>query len=425
MNRHILREGLMNPYQNFLTNLDKAGKRLKINPEKLEPLRHAERIVEVSVPFKKGKKLEIIRGFRVQHNSKRGPYKGGLRYHFGLNLNEVKALAALMTIKCAVVDIPFGGAKGGLRIDPRRYVKSELKEITREFVRRIADVIGPDKDILAPDVNTNSEIMGWVLDEYSRMAGKKTLAVVTGKALKDGGSEGRGQSTGFGGAEILSQAIEGVLDKKPEETTLAIQGFGKVGTHLARILDKRRYRVVAIAELNGGISHENGFDVDRILKATMKGEMLKHTCYCKGDECRLKECRIMGPDRVLEQKVDIVVPAAIDNQINMHNMKRIKARVILEMANNGIAPEAEEYLIKKGVMIIPDILANAGGVTVSYFEWEQNLKGERWSEDRILDRLSQKMKRAWKEVYKISKEKRCSLRTAAYIKALDRLLQAY
>ncbi|TSC92568.1 MAG: glutamate dehydrogenase (NADP+) [Candidatus Berkelbacteria bacterium Licking1014_7] len=408
----------MNPYQTFISNLEKAGEKLGKKPEDFEVLKTPERIIEVNFEFN-GK---IIRGYRVQHNSKLGPYKGGLRYHPDLNLNEAKTLAALMTIKNAIVDVPFGGAKGGLAIDPQKYSKEELKKITELFTQKIADFIGPNKDIPAPDVNTNSEIMGWIVQEYSKIVGKKMPAVVTGKDLQDGGSEGREEATGFSGADILDKTLA-TLNKKPEETTVAIQGFGNVGAHLARELDKRGYKVVAIAEANGGISHEDGIDIDKTFKATIKREILKNTCYCKGEKCHLKRCKIVGADNVLEQNVDVVAPAAINNQITMHNMKRIKAKIILELANNGVSAEAEEYLQKQGVMVIPDVLANAGGVTVSYFEWEQNLKKQKWTRAKVLEMLSEKMNQGWKEVFKISKDKKVSLREACYILALKKLLK--
>ncbi len=407
----------MNPYQNFIFNLEKAGEKLAKKPANLELLKTPERIIEINFPFKN----EIITGWRVQHNSKLGPYKGGLRYHPEMNLNEAKTLAALMTIKCAVLGLPFGGAKGGLAIDPARYTKEELKKITELFIQRIADFIGPSKDIPAPDVNTNSETMGWIEKEYSKIVGKKSPAVVTGKAINDGGSEGREEATGLGGAIILDEAIK-ILKKEPKDLTVAIQGFGNVGVHLARELDRRGYKVVAIAEANGGTCHKNGLDIRETMKATMRREMLKNTCHCKGGNCSLADCKLIGADKVLEQNVDIVVPAAIDNQINMHNMKRIKAKIILEMANNGIAQEAEEFLQKNKVMIIPDVLANAGGVTVSYFEWKQNIERKQWGKERVLLRLEEMMKASWGKVVALSTKHKISFREASYILALDRLL---
>jgi len=407
----------MTSYQTFISNLEKAGEKLGKKPVDFEELKIPERIIEVNFLFKG----EIITGWRVQHNSKLGPYKGGFRYHPDMNLSEAKTLAALMTMKCAVMDLPFGGAKGGLRINPAKYTKEELKKITELFIQRIADFIGPNKDIPAPDVNTNSETMGWIEREYSKIVGKKIPAVVTGKAIGAGGSEGREEATGLGGAIILDEAIK-IFKKNPQDLTVAIQGFGNVGMHLARELDQRGYKVVAIAEANGGTYHQNGLDIQQTIKATMKREILKHTCYCKEGNCSLADCKLVDADKVLEQKVDIVVPAAIDNQINMHNMKRIKAKIILEMANNGITQEAEEFLQKNKVMIIPDVLANAGGVTVSYFEWKQNMEKKQWEKARILTQLEEMMKSSWDKVIALSKQHNASLREASYILALDRLL---
>ncbi|MBI3495017.1 Glu/Leu/Phe/Val dehydrogenase [Candidatus Berkelbacteria bacterium] len=367
-----------------------------------------------------------FRGFRVQHNNWRGPYKGGIRYHEHVSRDEVMTLAFLMTIKNAVVDIPFGGSKAGVIFDPKQYNQSDLENITRAFTRLIEPVIGPERDIPAPDINTNAQTMLWVLGEYAKIHGgsqQEHYAVVTGKPLDHGGSQGRGQATGFGGAVILDQLCDLVCRKKPQDTSVAIQGFGNVGAHLARELDDRGYKVVAVAERDGGILYDDGLDVSATFRAHVRKEMLKKTCYCKDRQCHLGDCKIIGAKEILKSDVDILIPAALENQITKENARDIKAKVVLEMANGGIDPAAEKILLQRGITVVPDVLANAGGVTVSYFEWLQNRRGQRWSEQKVLSELTKTMKRAFQVVWQASKKYKTDLRTAAYLVALKRLVR--
>lgn len=408
-------------FENLLENLEKAGRILKTKPEILERLSRPEREISLSIPLRRdsGEK-EIFKAYRVQYSSVLGPYKGGLRYHANLNLDEAKVLAFLMTIKAAVANLPFGGAKGGIAVDPHQLSKKELERLTRFFVRYLAPSIGPNLDIPAPDVNTNSKTMSWVLDEYQKITKQKSPAVVTGKPLDLGGSQGREKATGLGGYFVLRELLK-KLGKKPENLTVAIQGFGNVGSYLARILDDEGFKVVAISEHEGGTYHENGLNVSRVFKAKMRKEIIKNTCYCRGKECRLKDCKIVTGKTILFLDVDILVPAAVEDQINLENADKIKAKIVLEMANHGVTSEAEKILKKRKILVAPDVLSNAGGITVSYFEWLQNLKKERWTLKKVERKLEQVMVRAFEEVWKIHKKYRVDLRTACYVLSLKRI----
>lgn len=406
--------------------LKRAAATAGIADTAIAPLLLPERTIDGAFFVKLGSgEVKQFRGFRVQHNNWRGPYKGGIRYHEHASLDEVKTLAFLMTIKNAVVGIPFGGAKAGVVFDPQEYDQSDLENITRGFTRLIEPVIGPERDIAAPDVNTNAQTMLWVLDEYRTIHGgsqQQHYAVVTGKPLDYGGSRGREEATGFGGAVILDQLCDLVCRKKPADTTVAIQGFGNVGSHLARELDDRGYKVVAVAERDGGILHDDGLDVSATFRAHMRKEMLKKICYCKNKVCHLGDCRIIGAKEILRSEVDVLIPAALENQIKKENAHAIKAKIVLEMANGGIDPAAEKILLRRGITVVPDVLANAGGVTVSYFEWLQNKKGERWSEQKVLATLTTTMHEAFATVWKTAQRRKTDLRTASYLVALERLM---
>lgn len=407
----------MNKLNKTLANLFNAGKIAKIKPSTLERLSKPEK--SISVNFQVGQK--IFSGYRVQWNNTLGPYKGGIRYHPKADEDEVSTLAFLMTIKNAVVDIPFGGGKGGVRFDPQKHTLKEIEKITRVFTRSIAQNIGPHIDIPAPDVNTNSQIIDWIADEFENITGDKTRAVVTGKSIENNGSLGRISATGWGGREVLLCAYKKYFNKPIDEITVAIQGFGNVGSHLARFLDQVGFRVIALAEAKGGIWHSDGLDVDKTLQATIEKEVLKKTCYCKGETCHLQKCHFVGPKNILEADVDILAPCALENQITKDNAHKIKAKIILELANGAITPEAEKILLKNGKIIIPDVLANAGGVVVSYFEWLQNLNNEHWSENKVNTKLTEIMKKSWDNVNATAKKYKTDFRTASYIVALKNL----
>ncbi|PJB52028.1 glutamate dehydrogenase [Candidatus Berkelbacteria bacterium CG_4_9_14_3_um_filter_33_5] len=401
--------------------LVRAGKVGKINPKLIERLLLPDRKIKVNFPIIINSKEEIFTGYRVQWNNLLGPYKGGIRYHAQANEDEVSNLAFLMAIKNAVVNIPFGGGKGGIQFNPQHYSTKGIEKITRGFIQVLAQNIGPQIDIPAPDVNTNSQIIDWMADEYEKITSDKTKAVVTGKSIENEGSLGRISATGRGGREVLLQTYKKYFDKPASQITVAIQGFGNVGSQLARLLDQSGFKVIALAEAQGGIWHSDGLDIDRTLQATIQKEILKKTCYCKGKQCHLTKCHFVGPKNILSQDVDILAPAALENQITKENAHQIKAKLILEMANGAITPEAEKILLKKGKIIIPDVLANSGGVVVSYFEWLQNLNNEHWEKALVYQKLNKIMRRAYKNVDETAKKYKTDLRTASYIVALKNL----
>lgn len=400
--------------------LSTTAEKLDYDPLLLSMLSEPDRIVEVSLPLKKDDgQVEIFKGFRVQHNNIRGPYKGGLRYHPAVDIDEVKALAFWMTMKNAVVDVPFGGGKGGITVDPKLLSIGELERLTRLFAKKISPIISPDLDVPAPDINTNGQIMSWISEEFgeylkSQNSNRKTdanfiKAVVTGKPLGEGGSEGRVEATGLGGAYALMAVLK-TLDKKPQDLTVAVQGFGNVGSNVTKFLVELGFKVVAVADVGGGFYLEDGIkDFDKIEKQFSKTRKFEGI----GTPVNTQE--------VLELPVDIIVPAAIEEVITRKNAFNIKAKIILEMANGPTDFEADKILNNKGVMIIPDILANSGGVATSFFEWFQNINDERWDKEKVLGKLKIKMEKAVEDVLKISKDYKTSLREAAYILALNRI----
>ncbi len=415
-----------NPWERAKNQLKIAADKISLNEMLYQQLLNPDRIIEVSLPLKTQKgEIKVFSGYRVQHNNIRGPYKGGLRFHPNVDMDEVKALSFWMTMKNAVIDVPFGGGKGGITVDPKPLTEKELESLTRLFVRKIASVIGPNTDVPAPDVNTNPKIMGWIVDEYSKIVGKKTLAVVTGKPLDNGGSLGRTEATGLGGVYSLLNTLK-KLGKNPKGMTVAIQGFGNVGIFLAKFLQKEGFIIVALSDSKGGLYIPNGIkDIDEVEKCKKEKGLLAG-CYCIDSVCDLKNMKNLGgksidSEKVLTLPVDIVVPAALENSITKENAIDIKAKIILEMANGPTTSEADEILRKKNVTIIPDILANSGGVAVSYFEWYQNIHNEKWTKEEVFKKLKIKMEKSTEEVFKISKKYKCSLREAAYILALQRI----
>lgn len=407
----------MNAFDSALVQLNTAAKLLKLDKNTIELLSKPQRQVEVNIPLKMDKgDLKFFKGFRVQYNNWLGPYKGGLRYHPKVDLDEVQALSFWMMIKNALVGVPFGGGKGGIEVDPKSLSKKELEKLTKGFAKLLAWDVGPILDVPAPDVNTNAETMDWFASEYSKAVGRKTKAVVTGKSIKNGGSEGREEATGLGGFFVLEEFVKEVGWKKPalqasRPLTVAIQGFGNVGSHMARLLFDKGYKVVVISDSKGGVFDDNGLDVRAVEKIKESG----------GKVADFKGKRITNED-LLELKVDILIPAALEGVINKENAARVQAKVVFEMANGPTTFEADEILNKRRVLVVPDVLCNSGGVTVSYFEWYQNMKGERWNLKQVEDRLKKKMVRAFNDVWNVHKEKKVNLRTAAYMVALKRLV---
>ncbi|MBT4850226.1 Glu/Leu/Phe/Val dehydrogenase [Candidatus Parcubacteria bacterium] len=404
----------MNAYDNALRQLEKAAKLIDLDKDVVARLSTPERTVMASLPIKMDDgSLKIFEAYRVQYNSARGPYKGGIRFHPQVDLDEVKALSFWMAIKTAVANIPMGGGKGGILVDPKAMSEAEIQRLSRAWIKAFKDVIGPEKDIPAPDVYTTPQIMCWMADEYSNLVGKKQWGVVTGKPLDFGGSKGRDTATAMGGFYVLQEAIN-ELDLKASKLKVAIQGFGNAGSVAAKLLYDAGYKVVALADSRVIIFDKKGFDVDKVIEHK---EKIKTLAGFKGSkEIDIKEFFALD--------VDVLVPAALENQITKSNASDIKAKIILELANGPTTPEADEILFENNVMVIPDVLANAGGVTVSYFEWIQNNENNYWSDKEVDDELKERMIPAWQSVLKNSKEYKIDLRTAAFVTALKRLAEA-
>ncbi len=403
-----------NPWQRAHVKLKDAAARLPLDPLVLARLGGPDRVVEVSIPILMDDgSARVFQGFRVQHNNLRGPYKGGLRYHPKVDMDEVKALSFWMTMKNAVVDVPFGGGKGGVVVDPKKVSEGELERLTREFARKIIPVIGPNLDVPAPDVNTNGIIMQWIREEYAAATGSDAPAVITGKAIKDGGSEGRTEATGLGGSYALAEYLR-LAGKNPKGMTVAIQGFGNVGSYLAQYLQELGFMIAALSDSKSGIYAPDGIDLASAAVWKEKNGTFAGFAAQHGD-------RDISPEEILTLPVDIVVPSALENAITEENVGDIKAKIVLEMANGPTTIEADTVLAKNGIIVIPDILANAGGVAVSYFEWYQNMHDEKWTKDDVFAKLKEKMIAATGAVFDSSKEYGVSLRDAAYIVALQRL----
>lgn len=406
--------------------LNTVSKKMKVDKLFLDHLFQHDKMIRMRLSVKMDDgSHKIFTGYRMQHNNLRGPYKGGIRYHEEVSESEVKALSFWMTIKNAVVDVPFGGGKGGIIVNPRFLSEAELRRLTKAFAKELCIDIGPHRDIPAPDVNTNGKIMSWIVDEYSRLVGEYVPGVVTGKPIPDGGSEGRTEATGLGGVYTLLSYLK-KIGKDPKGMTVAVQGFGNVGVHAAKFLTEEGFKVVAVSDSRGGIYVPDGIeDVDGLEKCKRKKGMLAG-CYCIGSVCDIKNReklsgRDITSDELLILPVDVLVPAALENVVTKENAQKIQAKIILEMANGPVTVEADKILAKKNVVVIPDVLANAGGVAVSYFEWYQNINEKRWTKKFVFQELKNKMEKATDDVYNTAKKSKVTLRTAAYIVALKRL----
>ncbi|KAF0216540.1 MAG: glutamate dehydrogenase [Geobacteraceae bacterium] len=408
------RKQKINPWEMVLAQIDKAEKRLECDPNMIEKLRYPERSLLVSVPVRMDDgRIKVFKGFRVQHSTIRGPAKGGIRYHPDVDLDEVTALAAWMTWKCAVMNIPFGGAKGGIQCEPSELSMGELERLTRRYTAEIFSFIGPDRDIPAPDVNTNAQVMAWMMDTYSMQVGHTVPGVVTGKPIAIGGSEGRSEATGLGVVFMVIEASK-KLGLKLEGATAVVQGFGNVGSSAARSLFREGVKVIAISDKTGGYycaSGINPFELQRhfVANGTLKG---------------FPGCDEITNEDIFALPCDILVPAALENVIHKGNADRVQARILAEGANGPVTPIADEILKEKGIFVIPDILANAGGVTVSYFEWVQDLQNYFWNEAEINNRLRQIMTAAFKKVISIAEEKNIDNRTAAQVLGIGRVVEA-
>ncbi|MBN1386079.1 Glu/Leu/Phe/Val dehydrogenase [Candidatus Woesearchaeota archaeon] len=404
----------MDVFENVMKFLEKIRKIKGLTPEEFKILSEPRKVFRFDIPvtLDNGEK-KTYQGYRVQYNNARGPTKGGIRYHPDVSLAEVKALAFWMTLKCAVVDIPYGGAKGGVIINPKVLSQQELEKVSRGFIQAIHDEVGPDKDIPAPDVYTNPQVMAWMLDEFEKIKGGHYPAFITGKPLELGGSAGRMFSTSQGGAYCVREMAK-VYRLEPHKTRIIVQGFGNVGSFMVQILADWGYTVVGVSDSKGALYRKDGLDIDAVTKHKQE----------KGSFEGFPDAQYITNADLLESECDILVPAALEGVITAENAGKIKAKYVIELANGPTTPEADEILFKKGIFLVPDVLANAGGVTVSYFEWVQNRMGYYWEEAEVLAKLDRIMIRAFKEVYDTSQEYKVDMRTGSYIVAIERVLKA-
>lgn len=403
-----------NLWQTVVEQLDHLASLLQLDPGVHAVLREPKRALEVSIPVKMDDgSLKVFKGYRVHHNLNRGPGKGGIRYHPEVSLDEIKALAALMTWKCAVVDIPYGGAKGGVICDPKKLSLKELEGLTRRYTSELIPLLGPERDIPAPDVGTNSQIMAWIMDTFSMDKGYSVPSVVTGKPLSIGGSQGREGATARGCVFCLLEALK-TLGQSPHSQRVVIQGFGNVGRHAALDLYERGFQILAVSDSQGGIYDPKGLDPQEVYETKLKTGSVVH--FPKGDKITNQE--------LLALDCDILVSAALEHQITSSNADQIKAKLIVEGANGPTTPEADQVLEEKGIFVIPDILANAGGVVVSYFEWVQGLQAYFWSYEEVDQKLERLMRKAFLEVYELAQKKKVSMRLAAHMIAVGRVAEA-
>lgn len=405
----------------------KTAEKMKLDKELIKQIIEPEYAHEfaLTVRMDNGKK-RVFKGWRIQHNSALGPYKGGIRFHQETVREEVQALATLMSIKCAVAGLPYGGGKGGIAVDPKKLSKFELERLSRAYAEKITSIIGEDIDVPAPDVNTTPEIMGWMIDEYQKIKGFKSPATFTGKPVSKGGSLGRTEATGRGGLFVLKALLEKLGSKvknRGSKLTVAVQGFGNVGYYFAKLSEEDGFKIVAVSDSKGGVIVPDGLSVEKTMECKKEKGMVAG-CYCKGSVCDIRYGRTISNNELLELPVDVLVPAALENVINEKNMKKIKANIIVEMANGPLTEEAYEYLSKKGVIIVPDVLANSGGVTVSYLEWVQGKAGYWWSEDEVNQKLKTMIVRAFEAIWDKSVKKKIPLKQAAFEVAIERITSA-
>lgn len=403
---------MSNLYDAPLKVLDTVATQINLDPSITEQLREPQRIVEVHFPVGMDSgEVKVFTGFRVQHNNALGPYKGGLRFHQNVSLDEVKSLAFWMSIKTAVVDIPFGGGKGGVVVNPKELSKTEIEKLSKAFMRAIYPVLGSEIDVPAPDVNTNAQIMEWMMEAYEETTGKKELALITGKPVDKGGSEGREEATGLGGAYILKELPE-VLGKDPSEITVAVEGFGNVGSFFAKFAQDFGFKVVAVSDSKAGVVDMNGLNIEELIEFKKTNNFADYT---KSEK--------VGSADILTLEVDVIVPAALEKSLTEENAQEVKAQVILELANGPTTPEADQIFKQNNILVVPDILANAGGVTVSYFEWYQNMHNEKWELEKVRTELEKIMIAAWVNVREKSEQLNASLREAAYAVAIEKISQ--
>ena len=404
----------INPFENAQKVVEKAGRILNLEEHEIEVLKNPQREVRVKFPVSMDDgSVKVFEGFRVQHNNFLGPYKGGIRYHPQVDFDEVRALATWMSIKTSVVGLPLGGGKGGVICDPREMSSKELENLTRGFVQKIYPVIGPKVDVPAPDVYTNSQIMDWIVDEYSKQTGKEKediLGVVTGKSLDNGGSLGRDIATARGGQFVLREAVGSLKGKR-----IAIQGMGNAGSNFAKLIVEDGAKVIGVSDSKSAIYSEEGFDILKLL------EYKKENGSVKG----FMDSKEISNSELLNLECDVLVPAALENQITSENVSSVRTKVILELANGPLTPEADKVLFEKNILVLPDILANAGGVTVSYYEWYQNIHKEKWSFEKVDAKLEKVMIESTKNVLEKAKELEIGPRLAAYVVSVERIVKGF
>lgn len=409
-----------NPFENALTQLHKAAGVMNLNPETKAILSAPKRLLTVAIPVKMDSgEIKVFTGYRSQYNDALGPFKGGIRYHWNVTEDEVKALSFWMTMKCAVAGLPLGGGKGGIIVNPKELSEGELERLSRGYIRALYKYVGPTQDVPAPDVYTNGQIMSWMLDEYEKLIGEKAPGMITGKPLSLGGSRGRDKATAQGGVFVLLEAVK-KMGWDPTKTTVAIQGFGNAGAHMADLLYALGFQIKGVTDSGGGIRVVNGTINPKDLrdhKETGK------SIYTMANIDSLSTYEIEN-EQLLEMEVDILIPAALENQITVANADKIKAKMIVELANGPTTPEADEILHNKGIVVVPDILANAGGVTVSYFEQVQNAANYYWTDEEVMQKLEKIMVTAFHEVWAAKEKYSIDMRTAAFVSALERVSAA-
>jgi glutamate dehydrogenase (NAD(P)+) len=404
----------LNPYRIAQLQFDMAAEFLKLDAGLRQILRVPRRVLEVAIPVKLDNgQVKVFSGYRVQHNIARGPAKGGVRFHPNLSLDEVRALASWMTWKTATVNIPYGGAKGGIVCDPKRMSRGELERMTRRYTAEILPMLGPDRDIPAPDVYTDAQTMVWIMDTYNALSGNPSPACVTGKPVALGGSEGRADATGRGCVIVLEEACK-AKKLSLRGASVAIQGFGNVGATTARILAEKKAKIIALSDSRGGVHNPRGIDPQKALRYKDRA----------GTVVGMPGASRISNEELLALKCDILIPAALENVITLHNADQVKAKIVAEGANGPTTPHADEVLAKKGILVLPDILTNAGGVTVSYFEWSQNLQGAIWSEAEVNQKLDFVMRRAFNDVYNTMRKHHTHPRASAYLLAVGRVADA-
>ena len=404
--------------ESAISIIKQAGEVLKLSKEQIDEIIAPNRVIQFKLKVKMDNGQDkIFTGFRAQHNNLLGPYKGGIRFHPQVSLEEVTALSTLMSLKCAVANVPYGGAKGGVIVDPKKLSARELELLSKSYSRAAASFIGPHIDVPAPDVNTNAQIIGWMLEEYESIKGEKSPAAFTGKPVNRGGSLGRTEATGRGGVFALQALLSKLKLNNPKKLTMAIQGFGNVGYYFAKIAEQAGFTIVALSDSKGGVFVKDGLDVEKTLACKREKGSISG-CYCKGSVCDVKYGKTITNDELLELPVDILVPSALENVITEKNADKIRSKIIVEMANGPVSQSAYPILDKKQIISVPDVLANSGGVIVSYFEWVQGLAGYWWSESEVNEKLEKQITQGFDNVWLVAKEYKINLKQAAFVTAL-------